>query len=199
MSPQFSVIGSFFLRTLLFLVPTLALWYGARDWVVTPPAWLAGEALRHLYPSWVLGMERDGVSHVLVTNLRILAQNGQIGELAPEIRALSYCYGSALLPALLLASRAKGLWWKLPAGLALLIPFQAWGISFAWLLQVAVQSGPQVAHQAGFSSLGINLVAVGYQFGYLLFPALAPVLIWFAFDRRLVATVLVEGSLSARH
>ncbi|KAB2970601.1 exosortase H-associated membrane protein [Zoogloea sp.] len=199
MSPQFSVIGGFFLRTLLFLVPTLALWYAARDWVITPPAWLASEVLRYLFPSWVLGMERDGVSHVLVTNLRILAQNGRIGELAPEIRALSYCYGSALLPALLLASRARGLWWKLPAGLALLVPFQAWGISFAWLLQVAVHSGPQVASQAGFASLGINLVAVGYQFGYLLFPALAPVLIWFAFDRRLVATVLVEGSLSAKH
>ncbi len=199
MRPQFSVIGGFFLRTLLFLVPALALWYAARDGVVVPPTWLAREVLQHLFPSWVLGMERDGAGHVLITNLRVLAQNGQIGELAPDIRALSYCYGSALLPALLLASRAKGLWWKLPAGLVLLMPFQAWGISFAWLLQVAVQSGPQVAHQAGFSSLGINLVAVGYQFGYLLFPALAPVLIWFAFDRRLVATVLVEGSLSARH
>lgn len=199
MRPQFSVIGGFFLRTLLFLAPMLALWYAVRDGVVVPPTWLAGETLRYLFPSWVLGVERDGVSHVLITNLRVLAQNGQIGELAPDIRALSYCYGSALLPALLLASRAKGLWWKLPAGLALLIPFQAWGISFAWLLQVAVQAGPQVAHQAGFSSLGINLVAVGYQFGYLLFPALAPVLIWFAFDRRLVATVLVEGSLSAKH
>ncbi|MBN9695502.1 MAG: hypothetical protein J0L85_06855 [Zoogloea sp.] len=199
MHPQFSVIGGFFLRALLFLAPMLALWYAVRDGIVVPPTWLAGETLRYLFPSWVLGVERDGASHVLITNLRVLAQNGQIGELAPDTRALSYCYGSALLPALLLASRAKGLWWKLPAGIALLIPFQAWGISFAWLLQVAVQAGPQVAHQAGFSSLGINLVAVGYQFGYLLFPALAPVLIWFAFDRRLVATVLVEGSLSAKH
>jgi hypothetical protein len=144
----------------------------------------------------VLGIEREGLHHVLLTNLRVVTPNRQIGELTPEIRALSYCYGSALLPALLLGGQARKLWWKLPTGLALLIPFQAWGIAFAWLLQVAVQAGPQVASEAGFSVMGMNLVAAGYQFGYLIFPALAPVLVWLALDRRLMATVLLEGSLS---
>ena len=191
--------GGFFLRTVLLLIPMLALWYWAREWVVAPPAWLAGKALQFQFPSWVLGIEREGLHHVLLTNLRVVTPNRQIGELTPEIRALSYCYGSALLPALLLGSQAGKLWWKLPAGLALLIPFQAWSIAFAWLLQVAVQAGPQVASEAGFSAMGMNLVAAGYQFGYLIFPALAPVLVWLALDRRLMATVLLEGSLSGKH
>ncbi|WP_398312682.1 exosortase H-associated membrane protein [Zoogloea sp.] len=199
MEKHFSLIGGFFLRTLLLLVPMLVLWYWAREWVVAPSVWLAGKALQFQFPSWVLGIEKEGAHHTLLTNLRVLAQGGRIGELAPEIRALTYCYGSALLPALLLGSQARKLWWKLPTGLALLIPFQAWSIAFAWLLQVAVQAGPQVAGEAGFSSLGTNLVAAGYQFGFLIFPALAPVLVWLALDRRLVATVLLEGSLSGKH
>lgn len=199
MEKHFSLIGGFFLRTLLLLVPMLVLWYWAREWVVAPSVWLAGKALQFQFPSWVLGIEKEGAHHTLLTNLRVLAQGGRIGELAPEIRALTYCYGSALLPALLLGSQARKLWWKLPTGLALLIPFQAWSIAFAWLLQVAVQAGPQVAGEVGFSSLGTNLVAAGYQFGFLIFPALTPVLVWLALDRRLVATVLLEGSLSGKH
>ena len=199
MEKHFSIIGGFFLRTVLLLIPMLALWYWAREWVVAPPAWLAGKALQFQFPSWVLGIEREGLHHVLLTNLKVVTPNRQVGELTPEIRALSYCYGSALLPALLLGGQARKLWWKLPAGLALLIPFQAWSIAFAWLLQVAVQAGPQVASEAGFSAMGMNLVAAGYQFGYLIFPALAPVLVWLALDRRLMATVLLEGSLSGKN
>ena len=198
MEKHFSIIGGFFLRTVLLLIPMLALWYWAREWVVAPPAWLAGKALQFQFPSRVLGIEREGLHHVLLTNLKVVTPNRQVGELTPEIRALSYCYGSALLPALLLGGQARKLWWKLPAGLALLIPFQAWSIAFAWLLQVAVQAGPQVASEAGFSAMGMNLVAAGYQFGYLIFPALAPVLVWLALDRRLMATVLLEGSLSGK-
>ncbi len=62
-----------------------------------------------------------------------------------------------------------------------------------------LRAGPQVASEAGFSAMGMNLVAAGYQFGYLIFPALAPVLVWLALDRRLMATVLLEGSLSGKH
>lgn len=166
--------------------------------MVAPPVWLASKVLQFQFPSWVLGIERQGSQHILLTNLRVLAQNGHIGELVPEIYAMNYCYGSALLPALLLGSQASKLWWKLPVGLALLIPFQAWSVAFAWLLQVAAHGGPLVASAAGFSTIGINLVAVGYQFGVLILPALIPALIWLALDRKLLATVLLLGSLSGR-
>ncbi|MBR0565735.1 hypothetical protein J5J83_06365 [Azoarcus sp. L1K30] len=197
-APAFSVIGGFFLRILLFLVPTLMLWYWGRDWVAAAPAWLAGKTLHMFFPHWVVTVEREGPAHVLVTLLRVAMPDGRVGELTPEVRALSYCYGSALLPALLLASRATRLWWKIPLGLVLLVPFQAWGLSFAWLLQIAFQSGTSVAAQAGISAFGANLIGVAYQFGYLLMPALAPILIWFALDRTMVATVLIEGALSGR-
>ena len=110
MEKHFSIIGGFFLRTLLLLIPMLALWYWAREWVVAPPAWLAGKALQFQFPSWVLGIEREGLHHVLLTNLKVVTPNRQVGELTPEIRALSYCYGSALLPALLLGGQARKLW-----------------------------------------------------------------------------------------
>ena len=41
-----SVIVGFFVRTFLWFIPLLALWYWARDYVVMPVAWLAGAFMR---------------------------------------------------------------------------------------------------------------------------------------------------------
>ena len=117
--------------------------------------------------------------------------------LAAEVNGLVYAYGAPLLAALLLASRPAHWWWKLPAGLLALLPFQAWGICFTWLLQVAVVAGEQTRSQTRFGPWEANLVAAGYQLGFLILPTLVPVLLWLAFDRRVLAGAMIEGALAA--
>jgi hypothetical protein len=51
-----------------------------------------------------------------------------------------------------------------------LIPLQAFSLAQDWLKQVAVTSGPAVAGQMAFSPLQQEMVAVGYQLGYLVLP-----------------------------
>ena len=41
-----------------------------------------------------------------------------------------------------------------------------------------------------------NLIAAGYQFGFLILPTLVPVLLWLAFDRRVLASAMIEGALA---
>jgi len=190
-----SVIALFFMRALVFLVPALALWYWARDYVVMPVAWLAGWLMRYFFPGWVSGSELDGINLTLLTRLTVPHVSGQIAELTPEVSVLTYCYGLPLLVALLLAARAKGLWWKLPVCAVGLLPFQAWGVCFAWLLQVAVQSGPQTRAVTYFNAWDVNLIGLGNQIGFLLLPTLVPMLMWLYLERSFVITVAVEGAM----
>lgn len=190
-----SVIAIFFVRALAFLVPALALWYWARDYVVMPVAWLAGWLMRYFFPGWVSGSELDGINLTLLTRLTVPHVSGQIAELTPEVSVLTYCYGLPLLVALLLAARAKGLWWKLPTCAVALLPFQAWGVCFAWLLQVAVQSGPQTRAVTYFNAWDVNLIGLGNQIGFLLLPTLVPMLMWLYLERSFVITVAVEGAM----
>ena len=190
-----SVIGGFFVRALLWLVPALALWYWARDYVVMPVAWLAENLMRYFFPGWVSGSELSGISQTLLTRLTVPSVSGQIAELTFEVSVLTYCYGLPLLLALFLAVRAKGLWWKFPVCAVGLLPFQAWGVCFAWLLQVAVQSGPNTRSITYFTDWDVNLIGLGNQIGFLLLPTLVPMLMWLYLERSFVVTVAVEGSM----
>jgi hypothetical protein len=191
-----ATLGRFFAGALLWLLVALAIWYPLRHWIVLPPGWLAGQVMTAAFPRWVTGAQFDGGTQVLLTNLRVWSADTRLGELAPEVNGLAYAYGAPLLAALLLASRPRGWWWKLPAGLLALVPFQAWGICFTWLLQVAVVTGEQTRGQTRFGPAETNLIAAGYQFGFLILPTLVPVLLWLAFDRRVLAGAMIEGALA---
>ena len=189
-------LKGFFATALLWLLVALAVWYALRHWLVLPPAWLAGKAMAAAFPGWVTGVQLDGNTQVLLTTLRVWSADNRVGELAPEVNGLVYAYGAPLLAALLLASRPRRWWWKLPAGLLVLLPFQAWGICFTWLLQVAVVAGEQTRIQTRFGPWEVNLIAAGYQLGFLILPTLVPVLLWLAFDRRVLAGAMIEGALA---
>lgn len=196
MARRASSLSGFFAAALLWLLLALALWYPLRHGMLLPPAWLAREVMTTVFPRWASGAELDGATQVLLTTLRVWSADNRPGELAPEANGLVYAYGAPLLAALLLASRPRGWWWKLPAGLLALVPFQAWGICLHWLLQVAVVMGEQTRGQTRFGPFETNLIAAGYQFGFLILPTLAPVLLWLAFDRRVLAGAMIEGALA---
>lgn len=194
---QVSSFGGFFARTLVLFALALALWWLARDWVVLPAAWVADHAMQIAFSGWVRSTERAGDTLTLLTRLSMVAPDGRVGEIALDVRMLKYCYGTPLLAALMIASWPRGWWWKLLLGLFVLVPFQAWGMAAEWLLQVALYSGPTPAAQAGFGPVAANLIGAAYQLGFLMLPTLAPVLIWLAFDRKQMATALLDGALSA--
>jgi hypothetical protein len=198
MARKAPTLGGFFGAAILWLLLTLAIWYPLRHWMVLPAAWLAQETMTAIFPRWVTGAQLEDSTQVLTTILRVWSPGNRVGELAPQVNVLVYCYGAPLLAALLLASRTPRWWWKLPAGLLALVPFQAWGICFTWLLQVAVVSGEQTGGQTRFGPWATNLIALGYQFGFLILPTLVPVLLWLAFDRRVIAGAMIEGALAAK-
>lgn len=187
-----SPIAGFFLRAVLMLVPALGLWFWLREQLVVPVAWLAERAMGLFFSDWVRGSELTGVTQTLLTSLRIPHASGRLAELTPEAHLLTYCYGLPLLVALLLAARGQGLWWKLPLGALLLLPFQAWGVCFSWLVAIAFHAREATQATTQFSLLQLNLIGLGYQVGALLLPTLVPVLLWLSLDRSFIASLAAK-------
>lgn len=190
-----SLVGGFFLRALLFLVPSLAVWYWLRHWVVWLPAQISGYLLESVFPFWVRGYELNGTVLSLLSSIQV-RQAGRVADLVFEADVLAYCYGLPLLAAFFLASRATRLGWKLLIGAVILVPLQVWGACFHLLMQVTAHGGDIALWRTGFSTFHVNAFGLGYQIGYLLLPTLGPVLIWLWLERRFMITVMLEATLS---
>jgi hypothetical protein len=177
-------LGKFVLHTFLWLPPCFAAWYLAAPYHAIVAGWPARILVEQVKPGIVSAWERSGFDVVFVTTLEVQSAPGQAGVLVPEVNSLLYTYGLAFFLALMLATRAP--WWKVLAGAALLLPFQAWGIAFDFLAQVGIKLGPEVSMQAGFAAWQREAIALCYQVGSLILPSLVPVVLWAAFSRELI-------------
>jgi hypothetical protein len=183
-----STLGAFVLRTFLWLPACLVAWHLAATLHAAVAGRVAVLLLHVLHPGLVSSLEQPGPDLAFVTSLQTYPAPGQIGVLAPEVNPLLYTYGLAFFLALMLAARAR--WWTIPAGIALLLPFQGWGIAFDFLAQIGIKLGPAVAAQAGLGGWRVEVIAIGYQIGTLILPCLVPVLLWAVLNRPFISGLL---------
>jgi hypothetical protein len=193
-----TLIGRFLLLSIVWLAVLLPAWYWAAQWLAVPPIWLAGTLMKALF-GWVDGSHQEGVTAVLNTlvQVRMPGPRGadMLGELAPEVNYPTYGYGLVLLWAMLLAARTPRWWLKGLLGSVLLIPAQSWGICFQWLRDVVLLSGPAGAAYLNYPRWAGEVVAYGYQFGFLMLPSVAPILLWLLFNKRFIAALWLEAAL----
>jgi hypothetical protein len=113
---------------------------------------------------------------------------GKAVELLLEVDPRLYTYGAPVFAALMVAAGAKMRFLLL--GLLLLLPFQAWGVFFDLLKQLAFPTVEGMPKNLGFEGLPREFIALGYQFGVLILPMLAPVVLAAAFARERVRHLL---------
>ena len=191
---RLSLVGLFLLKAIAWLIVCLLVWYQLGNLVTLPVSLLAKATVASVFPDWAEGVEKTGTTLVLLTSLEVTGMAGvpagQVAVLSPEVDFMKYGYGLPLLIALLLASSARGLFGKAVLGAFALLPVQVWGVCFDWLKQAGIDTGIAV-----FSPMTRELIAFGYQFGYLVLPALVPVMLWVAMDRRFLSSFLLEATL----
>ena len=190
-----SALPGFIVRTLAWLPVCFAMWYFAAAHHAAVAGSLARWLANLLESRIVESVVASGTTLVFATTIEIRTATGQSGALMVEVNPLLYTYGLALLASLMLAARAP--LWKLLASAAALLPFQAWGITFDFLSQVAITLGPEVAARSGISGWRVEAIALAYQAGALLWPALMPVLLWALFCRSFLETRLLGRAASA--
>lgn len=184
-------------KTLAWFALALALWFWQGHWLVFPAGWLSEKLMLSFFPTWVYEVKQTGTQLMLMTLIEVVQPDGRIARPSFGLDAMRYGFGFPLLVALLLSTSKKGLLWKIPLGFLLLIPVQAFGICTGWLDQVAIHAGEISNKFTGFDLSQKRLIVIAYQLGQLILPALAPVLVWLAFERQFFSALLVEASLSA--
>lgn len=199
-----SRLARFLLTSVAALLVLIVPWYSLSPYLAAPVITAAGEVMQFTF-GWVTGYERQGTVGTLVTTLHLFVpQNGRLvlADMAPQVNYRTYGYGLALFWALLLASRPPRLVPKLALGSVILVPSQVVGMCFRWLKEALLSSGPEVWQQTGLPHWVAEVIAYGYQFGFLMLTPLMPVLLWAvldrAFTRRLWAEMVVAGAVVRR-
>ncbi len=190
---RFNPLYGFLLRAALWLPPCFAGWYVGAAWFVWPANRLAGEVLQRVFPALI---QATSINGALLTVTIPFHSAGQWAALELEVNSLISAYGLPLFLALSLSTAGGRRPLKLAFGALLLLIPQVWGICFTFLQNVAITGGPEIVAQAGFSGWQRDAVALGYQFGALIFPPLAPVVIWLALNRKFLGAIMLEGLLS---
>lgn len=183
-------IERFLLKVLLWLPPLFLLWYLLASLLLLPVASATSWILTSQFPHAIAGTEQHGISVEILTHFAMSGANSApsnaAGTLTFSLNALKYAYGWPLLLALTLATptstwRTKG--WRALLGSVLLLIVPIWGIVCETLKVLVFQMPPAIAEQMGTTPLSRELLALAYQFGYLILPPVVPILLWAAFHR----------------
>ena len=194
-----SRLARFLLTSVAALLVLIVPWYYLSPYLAAPVITAAGELMQLTF-GWVQGHERQGTVGTLTTTLHVFVpHNGRLvlADMAPQVDYRTYGYGLALLWALLLASRPQGLLKKMALGTVILVPSQAISMCFRWLREALLTTGPEVWQQTGLPPWVAEVIAYGYQFGFLMLTPLVPVLLWAVLDRQFVRQVWAEATLAA--
>jgi hypothetical protein len=181
-----SPLRQFVLAAMLWLPACFALWALWATLIVWPVAGVTDWILPRLLPDAIAGVDLAGPKLEVETRLLTQADaSGRVGAMVLEVSPLIYAW---CLPLFVGLSLATPLTWRqrlvqLAVGLPLLWLVVSWGATFDVLKLLAFDAGPlgQAAVQVGGWSL--DAIALGYQFGYLILPAVTPVALWIVLNR----------------
>ena len=156
------------------------------------PARLASEAiLSHILGSDFYRIIVEPNQHFLFqveTQIQFTFRDGSTDALGFVINPLIYSYGLPLLFGLVMGSDVS--WLRkaiiMLTGYVVITGVQIWGVVWESLKMLAFNFGEQT--HAIVLSHGVSdaSIALGYQLGTLIFPALAPIFVWVLGNRPLV-------------
>ena len=176
----------FVLRVVAWLPLTFAVWYLAAPLLAWPVALLAELIVRSTF-DWVKSVEQMGPLITFVTSLRPDQGANPAGVkavLSVESNVLLFSFGLPMLAALILAAQEPHRVLMLLIGYALLLPFQTFSVVADFLKNAAILAGPAVASQTNLDAWQREVIAFCYQFGTLILPTVAPVIVWVLMHRR---------------
>jgi len=156
------------------------------------PARLAAEAiLQHVLGSdfsRIIVEPNQNFLFQVETNIPFTFRDGTTEALGFVVNPLIFSYGLPVLFGLVMGSNVSWLrkFTVMLIGYAVITGVQIWGVVWQSLKMLAFNFGAQT--HAIVSSHGVSdaAIALGYQLGTLIFPALAPIFVWVLSNRSLV-------------
>ena len=163
-------MGALVVRILLCFVPCVAAWY----WLAPGADALVAGGARFVAGLVVPGVVRETeIASGIVTFVTAMSVPGQEGVLTVDANPRLFTYGFALFAAIVLGAKWRSAWWSLPLGALVVAMIAMWGVAFD-LLAHLVRSAPAALHAKGVTQGTVNFIALGYQLGTLVLPAVVP-------------------------
>lgn len=189
------------LKTLLFLAVlwlplSFFVWFYFAQLFVWPISSMAMSVLQAWVPTVFTEVEQAGRLLTFVTTLPVM-QDGRAGVALIEVDPMIYGYSIPVLVGLVMATPLRGRQriWQIALGGFLLTLVQTFGTVFDVLKNVGLRMGEVGAKAIADAGISMDLIAFCYQFGYLVLPAIAPVILWVAFNQAFIRSlVTIEGS-----
>ena len=211
---RLSPIREFALKALLWLPLCFVVWFALAPIWVQPAVFLAKQVLLgiwgNLFTAVAQGAEildasgrvigRAGYLVQLTTAVTIQVPAGPngpggIGVLEPTLNPMVYAYSLPLFSGLALATpvTARRRVLQMLIAFAVIWVAQALGVVAESLKIIAFESGSEGATAAARAGLQPNAIALAYQFGYLILPAVVPVALWIGLNRDFIETLIRPG------
>ena len=189
-----SALTIFVLSAFGWIVALTLLWSQVSAWTSYPVGVLSHIALEQGAPMWVRQVQLKPGHMEVDTSVAVpVAQaSGRRAEITIDADPTRYAYGLPIFLALLLAARGKGRVVRAIGGYVLLLPAQAFSLTFYVLMQVVLTTQLDVRLMR-IAQWQMELIVYGYQVGSLVVPTLAPILLWLWMDKKFVAEVVMRG------
>ena len=204
---RLSPVHEFALKAALWLPLSFVIWFWAAPLWVWPAVTLAKVALLGLWPDLFTALSLGGdildatgrvIAHAgylatLSTSVTVTVpadggNAGGVGVLEPTLNPMVYGYSLPLFCGLAMATPLSSLrrLGQLAIAFAAIWIAQAFGLSAEALKFVAFEAGPSGAAAAARAGLAPNAIALAYQFGFLILPAVVPAALWIGLNRRFI-------------
>jgi hypothetical protein len=122
------------------------------------------------------------------TNIPFTFRDGTTEALGFVVNPLIFSYGLPLLFGLVMGSNVS--WLRkfviMLIGYVVILGVQIWGVVWQSLKMLAFNFGAQTHEIVSSHGVSDAAIAMGYQLGTLIFPALAPIFVWVLSNRPLV-------------
>lgn len=189
-------LKAFLLQAVLWLPLAFFLWFVLRTVAVYPVVRMVAAVLTGWLPDVFSGASQNFHTIDVDTLLPAPGQfdaEGRQGLITLTSNALQYAYGMPVLIGLVMATPMT--WTRtfvqLAIGSAVLIPMQAFGVTTELLKIVAFDTGPDGAAALAANGVSPNALALAYQFGYLILPALTPIVLWILMNRPFIEALRI--------
>ncbi|WP_263144994.1 exosortase H-associated membrane protein [Pseudomonas sp. RIT-PI-AD] len=172
-------------RVLAWLPLTFLAWYLLAGPIASLVATFLQPVLRALSDGLIFRLESEGALIHAMIRLgggqygSLTVPPGRLAELILEGRPMIHGYGIPLFFALLLGlPRVPGKRLATLAAVSGLLALVAFGVAMGIGKSLLFDLDPAVSARLGLHQMQIDLIALGYQFGALILPAVVPLALW---------------------
>lgn len=184
------------LRAVLWLPLSFFIWFAFASPLVWPVIQVAKLGLLGLWPSLFSEVIQNGHSMEVTTRLLVnqVAPDGRsgIGELVLVQNPLIYGYSLPLFSGLAMATpiSIRRRLFHFAVAFTVIWLAQSLGLVAETFKMLAFDSGTPGANAITGAGIAPDSIALAYQFGYLILPAVVPIALWIGLNRQFIDSLV---------